>query len=283
MPSDPIIDLQLAPGAAQPDPPPTFRKAARAAFDEMVKAAGTTVYRMPTSAGLYVRQYLGSFEPERDAVLEALKRGVPDRIAQRETKDGYRQFLADEGAKLAADAGLDPGLAKGAVECWAAGVGRRLGPPPPPTAAEVKQERAEVSARKLHWAMTGVVAAGGFVGGFVGIIFRFGMMLFTHVAVDATDRTYGGPETGVFVLAVVLILCGLMGGVAGGAGAAAGWLMGRGDAKPWTGFGAAAGATFTTGAVASAISGPTPVAAVIILITAFTAAYGAAASGGYRK
>ena len=279
MPSEPLIDLQLASLPAEPG----FRPAATAAFHDMVKAAGTTVYRMPSSAGLYVRQYLGKFEPERDAALEALKRGIPERIAQFAGKDGYEEFLKDETDKMVADAGLEAGLARGAVECWAAGVGRRLVAAPPP-ARTVPAERADKTAPAVSGAvktvMTAIAAAGGFAGGFVatGLI----PLLKLYADVGSGPMVAGAGENVEAFLLFATAFNGTIGGMFGAVGAGTGWVVGRGDDKPWVGFMAAFGGAVAFGGTVAALFGAGLIAYVVVAVFACGAALRAASSGGHR-
>lgn len=271
-----------------PGPSPDFRKEAQDAFRRMIKTAGVTIYRMPTSCELYIRQHLGEYEPERLALVEALRRGVPERIVQFEGgAEEYNQFLLGEARKLASSAKLLDGAAWGAVECWAAGVGRPVGSEAPTTSAvralETPEQKKVVADDNLRLVMGLIAAAGGFLGGFLGNGLSFLLILVGVTAVDASGPNGKAPGA-EHALAFLAVFVGMLtGGIAGGLGGLSGWLMGRGDQRPWVAFSACFGAALTTGAVVSALRGAGWTSAILIIGASFTAAYTSASSGGYRS
>ena len=275
---DPLADESLA-------PPSEFRPDARRAFRAMIKSAGTTLHLMPTSCELYVRQHLGPFEPERLALVEALRRGVPGRIAKH-AGGNYDDFLKGEADSLAKAAGLTPGAAWGAVECWALGVGRPAGSSPSRPVArslEIDEPKPTGPSDSVRLVMNLIATAGGFTGGFLGNGVAFLTLLGGFLAVDASGPDGKGPGTEHAVALLAIVIGMLIGGVAGAIGSGLGWLMGRGDEKPWAGFAAGAGAAFGAGLIMSAIRGAGLVTAIAIMIAAFGATYKAASSGGYRS
>jgi hypothetical protein len=279
------------PPDAPPAVPPPFATPdglspdAYPALKRMLKACGKTAFRMPTSCELFLRQYLAHFPAERDLLIAALRRGVPDKVAAHTGRDGYDAFLGDLAAGLARDGGLDGPQAKWTVEAWATGLGRPPGYVAPPVKARVVEPppdhdqpgAADTTVRRV---MAGIAAAGGFLGGLLGNGGPLLVLLLTDVAVDAR---YNGEavEAGEVALFVLVAVAMIGGGVCGAAGAFGGWMFGRGDERPWGGFAAACGAAFGTGCLLFFCVGPGLITAVAMGCSAFGAAFTAASRGGH--
>jgi hypothetical protein len=277
------------PQATQEDPsdPPGFRREAEAAFADLIKASGKTIHTTPTSCELYIRQYLGAFEAERNALIEALRRGVPDRIVKHPSGGGeeYEEFLKGEAAILVKDANLAAGTAGGAVKCWAAGVGRPIGGPAQRVVArslEVKNQKAETADDTLRALMAAISGAGGVVGGFFGNGVVFLILLVSTIRIEPSEPDTADIETAQALALGIVLTTMIIGSVAGGLGGFLGWLMGRGDERPWIGFVSTCGTAFLAGAISGRFS-PGLASAVVTMIAAFGASYTAASSGGYRS
>lgn len=277
---------------APPVAPPPFETPdglspdAYPALKRMLKACGKTAFRMPSSCELFVRQYLAHFPAERDLLVAALRRGVPEKVAAHSGRDGYDAFLGGLAADLARDTGLDGPRAKWAVEAWATGIGRPPGYAAPPVTPRVVEpppgfDKPRVADRTVRRVMAGVAAAGGFLGGLLGNGGGLLVLLVTDVAVDAS---FSGESVGMGEVALFLVVAFLMvvGGVCGAAGAFAGWMYGRGDERPWGGFAAACGAAFGTGCLLFFCVGPGLITALAMGCSAFGAAFTAASRGGHR-
>lgn len=275
----PAVPPPLAtPDGLSPDAYPAFKR--------MLRACGKTSFRMPSSCELFLRQYLAHFPAERDLLIAALRRGVPDKVAAHSGRDGYDAFLGDLAAGLARDASLDGPPAKWAVEAWATGLGRPPGYVAPPVTPRVVEpppdhDRPAVADTTVRRVMAGIAAAGGFLGGLLGNGGPLLVLLLTDVAVDASysGKAVGMGEAALFVI-VALLMFG--GGVCGGVGAFAGWTLGRGDERPWSGFAAACGAAFGTGCLLFFCVGPGLSCAVAMGCSAFGAAFTAASRGGHH-
>jgi hypothetical protein len=273
-------------------PPPPFETPdglspdAYPAFKRMLKACGKTAFRMPTSCELFLRQYLAQFPTELGLLTAALRRGVPEKITAHNGRDGYDELLNAAATVLAREAGVGHLQAKWAVEAWATGLGRPPGYVAPPVKARVVEpppdhDQPGVADKTVRRVMAGIAAAGGCLGGLLGNGGPLLVLLFTDVAVDAK---YNGEavEAGEMVLFVLVALAMVGGGVCGAVGAFAGWMFGRGDEGPWSGFAAACGAAFGTGCLLFFCVGPGLITAVAMGCSAFGAAFTAASRGGHH-
>lgn len=311
--------MLVAPPPPPPfDTPDGLNPDAWTAFRQMMKECGKTVHRMPSSCELFLRQHLAGFDTERDLLTAALRRGVPDQVSQHTARDGYDEFLDGLAGSLATSAKVGRAEAKWAVEAWATALGkppgyvaavpvaRAIGPDP-------RESQPAVTDNTLKWVMASITAAGGFLGAALGTIITSAALWVSFSAVDASfaesnraiesemaavdEGELGTESDGDFnpgsdapaervpvitdaVFFLVLAIAGLVNGVIGGLGAGLGWLFGRGNERPWSGFAAAFGAAFGAGVVVSAFR--IPFAAIGPGVAAFGAAFAAASRGGNR-
>lgn len=288
------LDLEPIPLAAEPtspdpapDPPLAFNPAARAAFRQMARDCGYTIFRMPGSCEMYLRQYLADFEPERLALIEGLRREVPHKIAQFTEPEGYEEFLLELSENYATATGVSREIAWWVVTGWATAQGR---PARTPTERVVESPAVPTEPRPpsrqqqtaLRWAMCGIAAGGGFLGGLVGLALPLVILFSTDTLIDSSGEAARNKTAIAAVGSIIILLfCGL--GSSGAAiGAGFGWYMGRGNQYPWTGFGAAFASTATVAATFGFCCGPlNPITVIVLGVTAFGAAYTAAARGGY--
>lgn len=263
---------------AEPPPEPGFRPAARRAFLAVIKENGPTIYRMSSMCEIHIKQKLTDFPEERTALIEALKRGVPDKIMGAAGGEGYDETLRALGDTLGKQAGL--ANAAWAVERWAEALGRPPGyvapPPVAPVVAPPKARAADLAA--FDRTVMLIVTAGGGLGGFLGC---GGVRLLLHLVMTGDAKT-ANQQAGLLIGSVFLLAFMLVGAVFGAAATAFGWKMGRGSGKPWPTFSAALGAAFGTGTVVSftCLFLFTP---VFIAFAAFGATFTSASRGGFDR
>ena len=268
-----------------PAPPPEFDPDARAAFRDMARNCGSTIYRMPSSCEMYLRQYLSKYEPERLALVDGLRRDVPNRIQQYDGHpDGYEDYLFGLTDAFGNQAGISREVAWWVVTAWATATGRPLGAPAPlpiGVPVGVPGARPEADELTLKVAMCGIAGAGGFFGGLIGIAAPFLIIVIGNMIFGPSEEE-PGQKTALALGAVLIVVLCTVAAMAGGIGAAFGWHMGRGTRYPWTGFGAAFMATASTGAIVGFCCGPlNPITWIIMVSTGFGAAYTASARGGW--
>lgn len=264
--------------------PPGINVEAWEKFDQMVQDCGKTIFRMPTSCEIYLKQYLRSYPEERRLISEALKLGIPDQILQTAGDGDYANFLTESAHRVAEAAGVDEGYGRWAVDAWATALNRPVGYKAPKVELRPKvpeKEKPAVSDTTLRRIMACIAGFGGFMGGAVGNGGAVLVLLVTDVAVD---NKFYGKEVGNHEIAGILVLLFLMfmGGVFSGLGAFAGWLFGRGDQRPWAGASAAFGSAFGTACVCFFVTGPGLSCAIAMTISSFGASFGMAARGGYK-
>ena len=263
--------------------PEGLRPEAFDALTGMLVSCGKTVFRMPSSCEMYLRQYLEEFPDERNLLSEALRRGIPDQIMQNARRDDYREFLATAATKLAREAGMAQPAAKWAVDAWAAALNRPPGykPPPPADKEDEAPPPKGIPEHHLRLIMAGICAVGGFLGGALGNGGGVLILFITDVAVDAE---FDGKRLGMedVAIAIVIGILMLIGGVVSGLASFGGWMFGRGNDKPWAGFGATFGAAFGTACLAFFFLGPGFLTAGLQAVAAFGAAFTTAARGGNR-
>ena len=263
--------------------PEGLRPEAYDIFSAMLVSCGKTVFRMPSSCEMYLRQHLAEYPDERRLLSEALQRDLPDQIMKNARRDDYREFLATAATELARTAGIPHPSAKWAVESWAAALGRPPGyKPPPPVATVVEAPPVKgISELNLRLIMAGICAVGGFLGGALGNGGGLLILFVTDVAVEAefNDKKMGMEDVAI---AVVIGIVMLIGGVCSGIASFGGWMFGRGNDKPWAGFGAAFGAAFGTACLVFFFFGPGLLTAGIQAFAAFGASFTMATRGGNR-
>lgn len=264
-----------------PDSPPEFAPAARAAFRQLARDCGNTIYRMPSSCEMYLRQYLAGFDAERAALVDGLRRDVPNRIQQYDGRaDGYEDYLLGLADSYGHEAGVGREVAWWVVTGWATATGRPIGSPLPPPVGRpvgVPPPTRGPDETTLRLAMTGIAAAGGFLGGLVGIAVPF--LLIFLLKLGAEERDVKAVEA--LGMAMIVVMCSAA-ALAGAGGAATGWHLGRGTEAPWAGFAGAFVATLSTGAVVGFCCGPlNPITWGIMFTTGFGATFTTSARGGW--
>jgi hypothetical protein len=276
-------EAPAVPPAPPIETPPHLNADAWFAFKKMVRTCGKTVFRMPSSCEMYLRQHLARFPAERDLLLASLRQDVPNCVMEHDGRDGYDEFLTATIQSFCASGEYDPAEAKWAVEAWATALGRPPGyQAPPPVARAIAPPPQAISEAAVGWIMKLIVAAGGFLGGLLGNGAAILFFLVAGVAVDSHyshDATVGQTQVAIAILMIVSML---MGGVLCGLGALAGWSMGKGDERPWSGFAAACGAAFSTGCFLFFVRGPGLSAAIGMAVATWGATFATASRGGRR-
>ncbi|MCZ2341027.1 MAG: hypothetical protein LC104_04430 [Bacteroidales bacterium] len=215
----PLIPLTSAPSpeprARFPDPPAHFRPAARSAFRQMARDCGFTIFRMPGSCEMYLRQYLMAYEPERDALIAGLRREVPHKIAQFTESEGYEDYLLELSENYAMAAEVSREGAWWVVTGWATAQGKPLRQPTEqvPDAASVSTPTtASTPHRETHLRiiMCMIAAGGGFLGGLTGfaipLLMRFGAALWTDSSEDVAQNQAAIAAVGI---AFIIFFCAL--------------------------------------------------------------------------
>ncbi|OWK34494.1 hypothetical protein [Fimbriiglobus ruber] len=166
-----------------------------------------------------------------------------------------------------------------AVEAWAHAIGRPPGYRPKARRIDPKPAGQPARHRALRWVMGLIAAAGGGLGGFLGAGAFFMVMFLAGIAVDAGFgiKHKGSKDLALFIFLTVIMLAG---GIVAAPAAFLGWMMGRGDEKPWSGFAAAFGSAAGTAAISYYVFGPTIISIVGIAMSTFGATYRTASRGG---
>ena len=266
-----------------------MRPEASQALSDLIDQYGSSIIQMPSSCQLFLASKLAAYPEEKSVLSQALSRGVPGQILEHAGKAGYEQKLEGLARDLSTATGIDSKEASEAVTAWAHALNRPVG-----YERKVRPDRVypedlnprPKSDAALKLVMTLIAAAGGFLGSAIGAGTLMGVMLFTDVVVDdawgaeATQHLGGAkPPIGVMVLALAIKMA--IAGVAGGIAAAFGWYCGRGDDKPWAGFGAAFVTGFTVAAICMRFS--MSIGSLVVVAGAvFGATFTAAARGGYK-
>lgn len=270
-----------------PDPPADFRPDARAAFRQMARDCGFTIFRMPGSCEMYLRQYLADYEPERQALIDGLRREVPHKIAQFTEPDGYEDYLLELSENYAIAADVSREVAWWVVTGWATAQGKPLrqqlvATPASASAATLASASSHLLPVQLRLAMCGIAAGGGFLGGLTGLAIPLLILFGADVWSASSENAESNRATLAAVGSLFIILFCALGSLGAALGAGFGWHMGRGNQYPWAGFGAAFVSTATTAATFGFCCGPlNPVTVVVLGLVAFGAAYTAASRGGY--
>lgn len=260
-----------------------MRPEARQALAGLIRECGKSIVRMPSSCQLYLAARLADFPEERELLSQALRHGIPEQILQHAGTPDYEAKLHDLAHDLAAATGLEPDTAAEAVSAWADALDRPPGYQKPTVPNKVYPDEAKpdpVAEKSLRLVMAAIAGAGGFLGTALGAGLAAAAFVATDAAVDDPRAT--PVEAGAHGLAAVAILVKmLIAGTAGGLAAAAGWLCGKGDDKPWAGFAAAFGAGFTMALVLLSFRASL-VRIAIVAGAVYGAAFTAASRGGHK-
>lgn len=277
MPSsdDDLVPLEAVP----PANPSGYDPGARAAFLRMIHECGPTVFRMPTSCEMFLRQHLGGYDAERAALAEALRKGVPEKIAGEAGSPGFPQVVDGLKSKLTGSGGLTAAQAAWAVDAWKDALVRPVNAAPPPVVRESRAAAPALSDQGLRRAMMGIAVAGGGLGGFLGCgaVHLFYMWLFVSSNTHKAGQTEAMLGLGLFHLVFML-----GGGICGALGSWLGWHLGRGNDKPWASFSAGFGSAFGTGTVATFVGCCMLFSPIFVLFASFGAVYTTAARGGHN-
>jgi F0F1-type ATP synthase membrane subunit c/vacuolar-type H+-ATPase subunit K len=267
-----------------------MRPEARQALSDLIDQYGKSIIQMPSSCQLFLASKLSAYPEEKNLLSTALSRGIPDQILQHAGTAGYEQKLEFLARDLATATGIGAQDASEAVTTWAQALNRPVGyqrtvrpdrvypedlNPPPKSDGAIKL------------IMTSIAAAGGCLGSALGAGLVMGAMLFTDFAVkeswgeEATQHLSGAKPQMSVILVGLAIKMGLA-GIAGGIAAAFGWFCGRGDQRPWAGFGAAFVTGFTTAAVCMRFT--LSIGSLVVVAGAvFGATFTIASRGGYKS
>jgi hypothetical protein len=282
--------MSATPAALPPPPPapPGLNPDAFHPLEALVKDCGKTVFRMPTSCELYLRQYLADFPAERAALTTALKHQVPSQVLEAAERAGYVEELQAVAADLARAAQMSDDVARWAVLAWATALNRPPGYVPPTLsakreAAKTVEHKPPPPSRLARAVMAAVPGAGGFLGGLFGNHVGELVVQIAGAAAKARIHNRGNLDPASEAAIVWAVLLMLLGGVTGGVGGFTGWLHGRGDHRPWAGFAAACGGAFGAGCVGYLLAGAGGWTATIILGAAFGSAFTTATRGGYKE
>jgi hypothetical protein len=258
---------------------------AEAAVAEFAADCGTDSHQMQNSCETFLQRYLRDFPAEQELLIAALRVGVPKRIAAVEDFTNYDDFLSDLATKFEKAVHTDTEAAKWTVGAWAYVLGRPAGYAGPEQLENDGKVYHDPTPNKYEGAVQAVMAMIVVAGGFLGSALGVGLPPLVMLAVDyEVDRAHGllNPGDGGITLAMVLFFLMIMfaAGVVGALGALAGWMVGKGDDRPWTGFGVAFGTGFTTGLLLlfffSIVIKP-----FVLFGTLFGAVYKCAARGGH--
>lgn len=243
---------------------------------------------MTVSCEMYLRQYLSDFETERLALVEGLRRQVPDKIAEHPGGEGYEEYLLELANKYSQAVGISREEAWWVVTAWATAIGKPVGMAAPlPVAAPIEppqpQRGIQTIDPNVRLAMTAIAGLGGFLGSAIGSTITLAVLIYAFSAVDyefAQSEEEKPKAMELASAAMALFVRGAINGIFGGIGGSLGWWLGRGDQSPWSGFGAAFLAAFVTSVVTGGCVGCCYIAPGV---AAFGAAYTAAARGGYHQ
>ncbi len=256
--NDPQPDDDLPPDDAPEgeavERPLTGRDKAERLFFELIKDCGPDLVRMPSSCKVYLARYLANHPDDADLLLAVIKRGVPTRLLQHESRRGYDELLDEEIRRFAKSQKIEWYDAKWAVECWATGVGRprgfrpkRVEPVPQELYADPNEKDKYDNFVKA--AMIFIVGFGGFFGTFVAIALIPIFMWALEGTLVSLTAGFGGAlmddndDTAVFLVA--FIAAGGF-GLVGAAAAIVAWIFAGGEEEPWATASVASGTAFTT-------------------------------------
>jgi hypothetical protein len=259
--------------------------AALGALRRVIQNYGPSISMTPRSCEMFVRQETVEFPQESNLLVAGLRHGVAESILKYQPGEEWDPFAGELQQRLHKNAGLSKDEGDWVVNAWAKALGRH--PETAAVAAEALPLQEPVTSTigigALNAVMTVIVAAGGALGGALGSMFVPGILLITSAATALPHSSHLGNGMDKW-LVVLIALCfyAVIGGGGGGLGAALGWRYGKGETRPWTGFGAAFGSAFTSAALFGWFCG-----IFGWFLGSFFAAFGAATasarSGGWRQ
>lgn len=257
---------------------------ASSALGRVITAYGPAICHTPRSAEMFIRQECGPYPDESKALIEALRQGVPEELLKYQPANSpWDSFSAKLQSRLRSSSGIGESEGAWAVDAWARVLGRH--PETFVAAPEVKpvemNQLRPATERQLKVAMTTVVGVGGMLGGGLGAVMVPAALLLTVASatiplMSQPVRSTSSNEIWIAVT-LVLLLIAAVGGLAGGLGAALGWLHGKGDRGHWAAFSTAFGGGFFAAALGSYFAG-----LIGCLVGAFIGAFGAATTTARR-
>jgi len=266
-----------------------MRPEARQALAQFIHEYGESIIKMTSSCQMFMSVKLAEYPGEKDLLIDALRRGIPERILQHAGSDDYTTRLASMSHEFAKVREIDPEVAGEVVTAWAEVLNRPVGYKKGAVPDRVYREQAPPDPKQeqqIKLVMALIAGAGGFLGTAIGAGLAGATMLVTEVAVGDTRGSsvkYAAGAHGTALTVVALAIAIKMGiaGVAGGFAAVGGWLMGSGDQRPWAGFAAAFGTGFSLAMIFLSYSSSL-IRIVGIAVAVFGATFTIAARGGLK-
>jgi hypothetical protein len=114
---------------------------ARQALGELIARYGPGLVDDPRQCEALLRDYLGAHKRELNALVGALRDGIPAELQRTPGSVPMEVRLATLSQRLANDQALDPAAARWAVDAWAAALGVTAAPPLPAPPEAVAQYR----------------------------------------------------------------------------------------------------------------------------------------------
>jgi hypothetical protein len=204
---------------------------------------------------MFVQQECSAFPQESRALVEALRLGVAEDLLGYKLDQPWQPLADGLCHRLQSRARLSAADSAWTVDAWARVLARHPDmwkAAPSVLAVSRYVPKDNVNESTLRAAMTAIVAVGGGLGGALGAALLPGVLLITSAAYKLpimADSMRGSKSSNWLMVAVALLVIGAIGGVGSAVGAGLGWLYGKGDSAPWTGFSAAFGAAFTATAI----------------------------------
>jgi len=239
---------------------------AREALGQVIGTYGTAICNTPRSCELFIRQACGPYPEESQALIAALRQGVPEDLFDYQPGGrSWDEFAGSLRSRLQSKAGLSEPDGTWAIDSWARVLGKHpenWQPNTTPLPRPMSEDEFAIkpgTQRAVKAVKMAIVALGGGIGGALGGILVPGSSLITSAYVQMpmmTQTVHRSSPSSVWVI-VIVVLCvlGLIGAIGGAAGAALGWLHGRGEQGHWTAFSTSLGGAFASGALGSYFCG----------------------------
>lgn len=259
---------------------------ARVALGRVIQNFGAGICQTPRSCELMLRQECGMYPEESRLLVEALRHGVASEVMRYSPARPWTEFSGEMSKVLQTRAGLTEPEGSWAIESWAYALGCHPQVWESAPVVRAASERETVSMTTFKTAMATIVGAGGGFGGLLGTIVLPGVILITTASFAELPFMEGagrGSKNDLWMfIALALLLLGAVGFVCGSVGSALGWLYGKGDRVPWTGFAAAFGGAFMASALGGYFCGVFG-SAFGSFLGGFGAATTCARRGGYSR